>query len=225
MAGGLARGVAMRRLDTYGAESRTLGATRALSPCQPLQAGGPARCRQLDEGDRLDVTRPVLGLRTTLLLLSYLGWCDGTCAGRPNLDRRRRADDVAEASVLELIAELGNVAESGICEHDVLSHPTSDGRVELIQRGLPLRLEGHVLGNPDAVSTRFVLAPLLGKVEAHVDAATAALTTKVKADAHLAVVDAPESAGILALHADGVDALFGKAGVVENERLDTRKFR
>jgi hypothetical protein len=67
------------------------------------------------------------------------------------------------------------------------------------------------------LTSTLVAGPVLGQIEPCVDEAMALAAAKNSTDGDLAIVDLSQAAAILPGHTDGLAALFGKAGVIDDE--------
>ena len=201
---GLASAVPGGDADSHGGEPGGLASLGALAPGHP----------------RVGVSAQSLG-----------DLCDGAgCAvlvrslpGRPQHHGALHADDVLEPAAGEAGPELADVAVARVGEHQVLSHAPAERVVNLLERDLPLLPETHRLRHADLLPPRQVTRPCLGQVDLQCDAAAPGLAGEVQARGDLAVVGAPERAGVLPGDPHRRLSLLREPGVVDDERFDPRQ--
>ena len=169
-------------------EADRSGRIRGQSGPLPRPAGGGAR--------RLD---PVRGLGEDDHLLGHTHDVGETPTGQPLAERPRDA-----------IASVGH--------HEPAGQPLGSDLVEQLQGDLPLGQRATMLlGHPGPVQPRGVAQPGLGKVEPHRQGMMALRRDVVDRGCDLAVGLLARGPAVLPLHPDGVRALLGEAGVVDDE--------
>jgi hypothetical protein len=105
---------------------------------------------------------------------------------------------------------------SGIGRRDSLGRALGACGADLVERDLRLGLEHDVLRHAGFRAPRRVGGPFLGEIEPKGDRQVRLLVGCRERDGDLAIVLFAELAAVLRRHADGMDALIGKPGVVDD---------
>ena len=126
-------------------------------------------------------------------------------------------DAIGQAESLQPGAELGVAPVVRIDDHRRDREARLPNRPHLRQRDAPLLAKAHRRRQSSRGATRGVVGPRDREIQVVREWPRASVGDQRARDCHLAIADLAERAAILALDADGLRALLGKAGVIDRE--------
>ena len=141
-------------------------------------------------------------------------------AGRPYRGRRQNPGHIGQVECRDLGAQVAVVAITGVEQHHPARQTGRAGPAQLIKRNLRLGFECDVRGHMRLAPARRIGRPLRPADKAATPPAGSHDDWRATGHRHLAIVLLAELTAILTRHADRMPALLGKAGVVDDPRLD-----
>src|SRR5262245_41407119 len=193
----------------------------ALAPAHSL----PSLARQ-SQGELAGLHRLGTAVSTQQLRLPAAAapWSGRQWLGsrRPHRDRALHADDVGQLHLGQRVTKGRVVAVARIGKRYTLWHAVSDRPAYLAERDLRLGLEGDLSRHAGLLAALLVVGPRFGEIETHGNRQARLVAGHRQCHRHLAVVLLAELAAVLARNPDGMLALLGDAGVVDDPRPDRR---